>query len=193
LQISEAHAEPEENSLYSVASKTTSVRVQKAVDPEVAALLDDSDVSRLGSDVEDLEEDFVVQANLLEDEDGEEKSPFCNKTSFCEESLVKKSPDIAHVLQVSTHSRDTDDSGPFHGVANGVPGVECVAEKPRARRLLDEQFDLVSFLSIAFCSVSIFWFSVAFSLGIVVFNEACRASLFLVSEEDAFAKFCLLL
>ncbi|CAJ1942169.1 unnamed protein product [Sphenostylis stenocarpa] len=78
LQISEVHGEPEENSLYTVASKTTSVRVQKAVDPEVAALLDDSDVSRLGSDVEDLEEDFVVQANLLKDEDDEEKNKECN-------------------------------------------------------------------------------------------------------------------
>nr|KYP61616.1 Protein LTV1 isogeny [Cajanus cajan] len=98
LQISEAGGEPEENSLYSVASKTTSVRIQKAVDPEVAALLDDSDVSRLGSDVEDLEEDFVVRANL--DEDDEEKD-------------------------------------------HGVPGVDCVGEKPRVRRLLDEQFDLL--------------------------------------------------
>ncbi|XP_022963858.1 uncharacterized protein LOC111464046 [Cucurbita moschata] len=30
-------------------------------DPEIAALLDDDDLSRFGSDVEDLEEDFVVQ------------------------------------------------------------------------------------------------------------------------------------
>lgn len=141
LQISEAHGEPEENSIYSVASKTTSVRVQKAVDPEVAALLDDSDVSRLGSDDEDLEEDFVVQANILED-DGE-KSHICNETSFCEESLVNRNPNITNVLQVSTHSRDTDDSGPFHGITDGVPGVDSVVEKPRARRLLDEQFDLL--------------------------------------------------
>lgn len=182
MQISESHGEPEENSLYSVASKTTSVRVQKAVDPEVAALLDDSDVSRLGSDIEDLEEDFVVQANLLEDED-EEKNHICNKTSFSEESLVNRNPNSAHVLQVSTHSRDTDDSGPFHGVTDGVPGVDCVGEKPRARRLLDEQFDLVSFAihNILFC-VSIFRFAVVFPLGVIVFNEACRASLFLVSE-----------
>ncbi|XP_047149272.1 protein LTV1 homolog [Vigna umbellata] len=143
LQISESHGEPEENSLYSVASKTTSVRVQKAVDPEVAALLDDSDVSRLGSDVEDLEEDFVVQANLLEDEDDEEKNRIYNKTSFPEESLVNRNPSSAHVLQVSTHSRDTDDYEPFHGVTDGVPGVDCVGEKPRPRRLLDEQFDLL--------------------------------------------------
>lgn len=189
MQISESHGEPEENSLYSVASKTTSVRVQKAVDPEVAALLDDSDVSRLGSDVEDLEEDFVLQANLLEDDD-EEKNRICNKTSFPEESLVNRNPNSAHALQVSAHSRDTDDYEPFHGVTDGVPGVDCVGEKPRPRRLLDEQFDLVSFPihNILFC-VSILWSSVAFSLGIKVFNEACRASFFPVSEEDTFAKF----
>nr|KYP62499.1 Protein LTV1 isogeny [Cajanus cajan] len=111
LQISEAGGEPEENSLYSVASKTTSVRIQKAVDPEVAALLDDSDVSRLGSDVEDLEEDFVVRANL--DEDEEEKD------------------------------RVTDGFVPLDGATDGVPGVDCVGEKPRVRRLLDEQFDLL--------------------------------------------------
>ena len=40
------------------------MRIQKAVDSEVAALLDDSDLSQLGSDIEDLEEDFVVQVNL---------------------------------------------------------------------------------------------------------------------------------
>ncbi|KAF5198272.1 Low temperature viability protein, partial [Thalictrum thalictroides] len=49
------------NSIYTVAAKTFGVKVQKAVDPEVAALLDDDDdLSRFGSDVEDLEEDFVV-------------------------------------------------------------------------------------------------------------------------------------
>ncbi|CAJ1944161.1 unnamed protein product [Sphenostylis stenocarpa] len=143
LQISEVHGEPEENSLYTVASKTTSVRVQKAVDPEVAALLDDSDVSRLGSDVEDLEEDFVVQANLLEDDEDEEKNKKCNETSFSEESLINRNPNIAQVLQVSTHSRDTDDCGPLHGATDGVPGADCVGENPRARRLLDEQFDLL--------------------------------------------------
>ncbi|KAJ1409720.1 Low temperature viability protein [Sesbania bispinosa] len=78
LKISEADREPEENSIYTVASKTASIRVQKAIDPEVAALLDDSDLSRFGSDIEDLEEDFVVQANLQEDEDDEEKAHTCN-------------------------------------------------------------------------------------------------------------------
>lgn len=145
LQISEADGEAVENTIYSVASKTTSVRVQKAVDPEVAALLDDDDLSRLGSDVEDLEEDFVVQANLLEEEDeeDEEKDPICNETSFSEESAIHRNGNNAHTLQVSSCSRVTDDSGPLDGVTDGVPGEDCVGEKPGARRLLDEQFDLL--------------------------------------------------
>ena len=135
-----------ENTIYSVASKTTSVRVQKAVDPEVAALLDDDDLSRLGSDVEDLEEDFVVKANLLEDEDEDEEEKDCifNETSFSEESAIHRNGNSAHALQVSSYSRVTDDSGPLDGVTDGVPGEDCVGEKQRARRLLDEQFDLVS-------------------------------------------------
>ncbi|CAH9077787.1 unnamed protein product [Cuscuta europaea] len=52
--------------IYSVAAKTVGVRIQKAVDPEVAALLEDSDFSQFGSDVEDLDEDFVIKANLPE-------------------------------------------------------------------------------------------------------------------------------
>ncbi|GAY60927.1 hypothetical protein CUMW_205850, partial [Citrus unshiu] len=56
--------EASEKSIYSVASKTVNVKVQRAVDPEVAALLDDSYLSPLGSDVEDLEEDFL---NLSEE------------------------------------------------------------------------------------------------------------------------------
>ncbi|TKY72375.1 LTV1-like protein [Spatholobus suberectus] len=143
LQISEADGEPEENSMYSVASKTTSVRVQKAVDPEVAALLDDSDLSRLGSDVEDLEEDFVVQANLHEDEDDGEKGHVCNGMNFAEASVINGNRNNVQVLQVSACSEVTDDSGPLDGITDGVPGVDCVGEKPRARRLLDEQFDLL--------------------------------------------------
>ncbi|KAL2341540.1 hypothetical protein Fmac_009480 [Flemingia macrophylla] len=132
LQISEAGGEPEESSLYRVASKTASVRVQKAVDPEVAALLDDSDLSRLGSDVEDLEEDFVIQANV--GEDGEEKDHVCSGLNFAEESVVNGNQSNAQVTHVSVT---------LNGVANDVPGVDCVGEKPRARRLLDEQFDLL--------------------------------------------------
>ncbi|KDP38587.1 hypothetical protein JCGZ_04512 [Jatropha curcas] len=56
-----------DKSIYSVASRTVGVKLQRVLDPEVAALLDDSDLSRFGSDDEDLEEDFVVRANLPEE------------------------------------------------------------------------------------------------------------------------------
>ncbi|XP_058728766.1 uncharacterized protein LOC131601062 [Vicia villosa] len=140
-----AEKEPEENTLYSVASHTANVRVQKAVDPEVAALLDyDSDVSRFGSDVEDLEEDFVVQANLCDDEDDdEEKAHTSNGNNFSEESMMGRSLNNKQVSQVSTYSTLDGDCGPLDGSSNGATGVHCVAEKPRGRRLLDEQFDLL--------------------------------------------------
>jgi protein LTV1 len=54
-----------------VSSSTRYMRnVRKDVDPEVLAQLDISDGSKFNSDVENLEEDFVVQANKLEEEDG---------------------------------------------------------------------------------------------------------------------------
>ncbi|CAA7055925.1 unnamed protein product [Microthlaspi erraticum] len=59
----------ENKSLFSVASRTVNVKVQKVIDldPEVAALLEKSDDSEFGSDVEDLEEDFIVQASLTQE------------------------------------------------------------------------------------------------------------------------------
>lgn len=69
--------------MYSVASKTVNVKVKKAIDPEVAALLEDSDGSEFGSDVEDLEEDFVVRANLAEEGEG------CSGVSHEEEKVVE--------------------------------------------------------------------------------------------------------
>ncbi|KAE9617291.1 putative Low temperature viability protein [Lupinus albus] len=131
LRISEVEGEPEEKSMYTVASRTKTVRVQKAIDPEVAVLLDDSDLSRFGSDVEDLEEDFVVQANLYEGgdeekvEEAEDKAHTSNDVTLFEESAVNKSN--AQVLQFSAHSEVTGD----------------LSGQPRARRLLDEQFDLL--------------------------------------------------
>jgi len=137
--------EPKENILYNVASSTANVRVQKAVDPEVAALLDgDSDASRFGSDVEDLEEDFVVKANLCADEDDEENAHMCNRINFSEESNMNRSFNNEHVLQGSAYSTVADGCGPSHGGLNGATGVHSAGEKPRPRRLLDEQFDLVS-------------------------------------------------
>ena len=114
------------------------MRIQKAVDSEVAALLDDSDLSQLGSDVEDLEEDFVVQANLPEDENANS----CNWVNSAKEFV--NSDSNVQVLCASTHSQVADDKGSLDGVTNCVAGVDCVIDKPRVRRVLDEQFDLVS-------------------------------------------------
>lgn len=142
VRVKEVDEEPEENILYNVASSTANVRVQKAVDPEVAALLDDSDASRFGSDVEDLEEDFVVKANLCEDVDDEEEVHVRNGMNFTEESM-NRTLNNAHILQGSAYATVADDCGPSDGGSNGATGVYSAGEKPRPRRLLDEQFDLL--------------------------------------------------
>lgn len=129
-----------DKSIYSVASRATSVRVQKGVDPEVAALLDDSDLSRFGSDVEDLEEDFVVQANLAEEEEG--KPHICNSTNSADECVVDRNK--VERLHASASSKVSNDLEPLDGATKGVAEVDCVNGKPRVRRVLDEQFDLVS-------------------------------------------------
>lgn len=140
IEVSKANDDTSyKNSIYGVAVKTVPVRIQKAIDPEVAALLDDSDVSRFGSDVEDLEEDFVFNANLPdESEDVEHDS----KLTFTEESSLnsKKEEHIIHYSQNKiVESSDIDE------VINGnlADSETVVCAKPRERRLLDEQFDLV--------------------------------------------------
>ncbi|KAK6131246.1 hypothetical protein DH2020_035003 [Rehmannia glutinosa] len=72
VEVSKINDASEDKSIYSVASKTVGVRLQKVVDPEVAAMLDDSASSKYESDIDDLEEDFVVIANLSEGPMGEE-------------------------------------------------------------------------------------------------------------------------
>lgn len=71
--------------MYSVASKTVNVKVQKAIDPEVVALLENSDGSEFGSDV--LEEDFVIQANLTQQ--GEASGVSNNEDEFSERPEVR--------------------------------------------------------------------------------------------------------
>lgn len=118
-----------EKYVYNVAAKTVGVRVQKAVDPEVAALLDDSDLSCFGSDVEDLEleEDFVITANLP---DGAVNVEFDKNLSLPERSDIDK-----------VESNDTAGH-----VQRNEAKFATIEEKPRARRPLDEQFDMVSSL-----------------------------------------------
>lgn len=135
MNISEVHSDHDEKSIYRVASKAQGVRVQKAVDAEVAALLDDSDASRFGSDVEDLEEDFVVRANLPEA--GEDA---CVVRSL---NLNEQKSETKDVIgdEAGTFGLDPKDGG----IAEGKK--ESFVERPRVRRLLDEQFDLVSSVS----------------------------------------------
>ena len=121
--------ESNEKSMYAVASKTRNAKVEKVADDDIAALLDDSDLSRFGSDIEeDLEEDFVVKANLLEGPSDLE---------------LGKKLRLLESLQVNRVERnDLVVSGAEESVAGSVT-VEN--EKPRVRRPLDEQFDLVRF------------------------------------------------
>ncbi|KAL4650111.1 hypothetical protein ACB092_01G063000 [Castanea dentata] len=138
VRISEGDADSNEKSIFSVASKTVGVRLQKAVDPEVAALLDDSDLSRFASDDEDLEEDFVVQANLAEEEEEEEEDSRLNIVEEKPENVVDKAG--------TWGQQEVVDSLVFqNGVGHQLvkEGDEIVGDKPRAPRLLDEQFDLL--------------------------------------------------
>lgn len=122
------------------------MRLQKAVDPEVAALLDDSDLSRFASDDEDLEEDFVVQANLAEEEEEDEEVD--NRLNIIEE--IEEIPENEVDKAGASGRQEVVDSLVFqNGVGNQLVKEEdeIVGDKPRVHRLLDEQFDLVSFFS----------------------------------------------
>ncbi|XP_062215504.1 uncharacterized protein LOC133916039 [Phragmites australis] len=105
----------EGKTMCKVATKTALVRrVERAVDPDVARLLDESDVSHGGSEDEGLEEDFVVMANRAEgDEEVEEEEEEGNDVFS-----------------------DVEDGEEFEN-AEDEP-------KPRVQRLLDEQFDLLA-------------------------------------------------
>ncbi|XP_068668751.1 uncharacterized protein [Aristolochia californica] len=118
------------NSIYSVSERTVGVIVQKAVDPDVAVLLDETD-SRFNSDVDELEEDFVVQANFQE-EAGEDLSQV--RKSKGVEIKEKHGGEEGSCLSCSCSIQEVD----------LIVGDELGNEKPRVRRLLDEQFDLLT-------------------------------------------------
>lgn len=139
VEITKVNEDSNEKSIYNVALKSVGVRIQKAVDPEVVALLDDSDLSRFGSDDEDLEEDFVVKANLPDVEDVE----FDEKLSLLEKSGVNR-------REIAKSSGSHSQEKVFNFVGAGevrnhqqVAGAYCTDGKPRSRRLLDEQFDIL--------------------------------------------------
>lgn len=105
-----------------VAAKTAPVRrIEKAVDPDIARLLDESDVSHVGSEDEGLEEDFVIIANQAEEEEEDEDGDMEEKQEW---------------------------NGVFSDVEEEEFDFEEDEPKPRVRRLLDEQFDLVSLLNL---------------------------------------------
>ncbi|KAK3231736.1 hypothetical protein Dsin_003617 [Dipteronia sinensis] len=137
VQVNEVkNDDAHERSIYSVASKSVGVKVQRAVDPEVAALLDDGDLSRFGSDVEDLEEDFIVQANCPEegvDLDADEQF-----------DLVEKD-EVTHAVVDDEFVSFGDRGNVIGEIKQQVEeaGNGSVSDKPQARRPLDDQFDLL--------------------------------------------------
>ncbi|XP_061972916.1 uncharacterized protein LOC133695114 [Populus nigra] len=137
LKVSELKSEDrDDKSIYHVASKSVGVRVQKAVDPEVAALLDDSDLSRFGSDVEDLEEDFVVRANLPEGEDDLDAGDLVEGSKVINEGINE---------YVNYGRENVVDRSGVEKAINASVEVrgDFGNEKQRVRRPLDEQFDLL--------------------------------------------------
>ncbi|XP_039004015.1 protein LTV1 homolog [Hibiscus syriacus] len=125
VQISNSKGNYNEKSIYSVASNTLNARMNKVFDPEVAALLNDSDLSRFGSDVEDLEEDFVVRANTGEGGEGDKKSSFVEESEFIHEGVMNTELESCN-QEIASETRNFQ-----------------VEEKSRPRRLLDEQFDIL--------------------------------------------------
>ena len=118
--------DPDEKALYSVAEKTVGVRLQKAVDPDVAALLDSDDFS-----TSDLEEDFVLQANIHEE--GEDDVIDKKLTKDVDENNAQESQeDLVEFL-------------------DGAEDDNIIKENTRVRGLLDEQFDEVIFLFLCVC------------------------------------------
>ncbi|BAF12120.1 uncharacterized protein [Oryza sativa Japonica Group] len=109
----------EGRTMCKVAAKTAPVRrIERAVDPDIARLLDETDVSHGGSEDEGLEEDFVIMANRAEGDEEEDDDD--------EEEEVM---DGVFLSDVEEEEEFEDDEG---------------EPKPRVRRLLDEQFDLLA-------------------------------------------------
>ncbi|KAK9758335.1 hypothetical protein RND81_01G223700 [Saponaria officinalis] len=129
--VNEVTEDTSPKTLYRVAEKTVSVRVQKAVDPDIAKLLDEAE-SEIDSDVDDLEEDFIVKANILEETDDVMSEKSSASVSEPQDDIQKESHSvISHGLG--------DEVG---ATLVGNVGVSFT-EKPRVQRLLDQQFDLL--------------------------------------------------
>ncbi|CAA2974343.1 Hypothetical predicted protein [Olea europaea subsp. europaea] len=126
VEVCRVNNDSDKKLLYNVASRTVGARLQKVVDPEVAAMLDDSDSSKFGSDVEDLEEDFIMRANFVE----------CPLDFLLDKqlSLIGGSK-VGHIGNGDLHASGApENEAEFSGLGS---------EKPRAHCLLDERFDLL--------------------------------------------------
>ncbi|PIN01421.1 hypothetical protein CDL12_26071 [Handroanthus impetiginosus] len=126
IEVSNINDASEGKSIYNVASRSVGIRLQKVLDPEVAAILDDSDSSKFGSDIEDLEEDFIARANLLDGPVVEEIDEKLNRAtgSRVDDHLQCQNPNVPGERK------------------NGAYVASLDSDKPRVRRPLDEQFDL---------------------------------------------------
>lgn len=125
------------NVLYGVSSSTRFMRnVRRAVDPEVLAQLDISDGSEFDSEVENLEEDFVIKANKLEEEDGATSARLPE---------IKQEHVVANqyvCVQDNISASPADDALQFPtGKTRNKVLVEGMQRTPR---LLDEQFELLA-------------------------------------------------
>ncbi|URD83517.1 hypothetical protein MUK42_03557 [Musa troglodytarum] len=141
---SEVRDDTDRDMVYAVALNTRPVKAQKAVDPDVLRLLDDSDLSRFGSDVEDLEEDFVVKANLPEgdEEKVDEVEQEGEEVVYGRDDKAGRAEVVGVVKDGLLQQQEQEDAAAEleqHG-----KHVLRSDEKPRVRRLLDEQFDLLT-------------------------------------------------
>ncbi|XP_022895250.1 uncharacterized protein LOC111409430 [Olea europaea var. sylvestris] len=137
VEVCRVNNDSDKKLLYNVASRTVGARLQKVVDPEVAAMLDDSDSSKFGSDVEDLEEDFIMRANFVE----------CPLDFLLDKqlSLIGGSK-VGHIGNGDLHASGApENEAEFSGLGS---------EKPRAHCLLDERFDLCYWVAV-FISVMV--------------------------------------
>ncbi|GLJ18446.1 hypothetical protein SUGI_0327200 [Cryptomeria japonica] len=127
-------------SLYTVSSRTRYVRnIKKAADPEILGHLEKSD-SEVDSD-EELEEDFIIQANELEEEEQGEastRSPEIRQEDLC----GTQSSSGQDKCVASSFGKRFDDAYEFP--TGGAAGLVQGSEKQRTPRVLDEQFELLA-------------------------------------------------
>ncbi|GLJ16808.1 hypothetical protein SUGI_0289600 [Cryptomeria japonica] len=127
-------------SLYAVSSRTHYVcNIKKASDPEILAHLEKSD-SEVDSD-EELEEDFIIQANELEEEERGEasaKAPEIRQEHLCRTQSSSGQDNCV----ASSFGKCFDDAYEFS--TSDAAGLVQGSEEKRTPRVLDEQFELLA-------------------------------------------------